>query len=159
MQTLQNKLSVTAAIVSGETGLSGNAITDLFHRDQPEIIAVLPEKRGSGKARHFTPLQFALVALMADLVAAEFKLPLAGKIAHRVMEAHNREPNVEQWAIVHTTNGNISTLPYTKASLETGYISGARITFAITVDLKNYADRIERAIAEAPKVIGGDDDD
>ena len=151
------KIFTTTNVVAEATGLIGHGMTHLFQSEQPEIVAILPEKRGSGKTRHFTSLQFSCVALIADLLAAEFKLPLAGKIAHRVMEAHNREPNVEQWAIVHTANGNISTLPYTKASLETGYISGSRITFAITVDLKNYAERIQQAIADAPRVIGDDD--
>ena len=119
------------------------------------LAAVLPGKPSeNGKPRLFTPLQAACFALMADLVAAGFKTPLSAQIARRVMDAHLREPNVEQWAVVHTANGNISTLAYDQAELRTGFISGSRFRFGLVIDLKTYADRVEEAVADAPRVVG-----
>ena len=123
-----------------------------------DLHAVFPPKPSeNGKARVFTPLQAASFALMADLVACEYKTPQAAKMVRRVMEAHLRQPSVEQWGIIFTANGNVSTLPFTEAGLSAGYISGSRLKFALIVDLKNYADRVTAAIADAPRVIGGDD--
>lgn len=124
----------------------------------PDVAAVFPEKPAeNGKARVFSPLQAAIFALMSHLVAADFKTPLAAKIARRVKEAHEQEPTVEQWAVAYTDQGNVSTLPYTEAGLATGYLSGSRLRFALVIDLKNYSDLVERAIADAPKVIGDED--
>lgn len=126
-------------------------------RDE-NLAAVLPGKPSeNGRPREFTPLKVGLFMLLADLVTADFKTPLSAKIARRIMEAHQRQPEIEQWCVVHTANGNVSTLPYTEAGLETGYISGSRLTFGIVIDLKNYADRVSVAIAGAPRVIGGED--
>ena len=123
-----------------------------------DMAAVLPGKPSTtGKPRLFTSLQAALFAVMADFVAAGVKAPLAARIARRLMEAHERQPEVEQWTIVATDNGNVSTLEYNQAELRTGFISGARLIFALVVDLRTYADRVAAAIANAPKVIGGDD--
>src|SRR5690606_28456183 len=104
------------------------------------------------------PMRAALACLMADFIRFDMKAPLAAKIARRVMEAHQAHPDVEQWSVVLTDNGNVSTLPHDQAELRTGFISGARLNFALVVDLKNYADRVAAAIADAPKVIGGDDE-
>lgn len=122
------------------------------------LAAILPGKPSeNGKPRKFTALQAVIFAAMSALVAADFKTPLAAKIARRVMEAHQRQPEVEQWAVVHTKNANISTLPYDQTELRTGYISGSRFTFALVVDLKTFTDEVDEVIANAPRVIGGDD--
>lgn len=127
--------------------------------DNSDMAAVLPGKpSSSGKPRLFTPIQAALAALMADLIRVDVKAPLAARIARRVNEANQQHPAVEQWSVVLTANGNVSTLPFDQAKLSTGQISGAPLTFAFVVDLKNYADRVAAAIAAAPKVLGGDDD-
>ncbi len=127
--------------------------------DNEDMAAVLPGKPSlNGKPRLFTPLQAALFALMADFNRVDVKAPLCARIARRIMEAHRQQPKVEQWAIVVTINGNVSTLPYGQAALDTGMVSGSRLAFAVTVDLKNYADRVAAEIAAAPQVIGGDDE-
>jgi hypothetical protein len=126
--------------------------------DNEDMAAVLPGKPSvNGKPRMFTPLQAALFAIMADFNAVDVKAPLCARIARRLMDAHRSQPSVEQWAIVVTMNGNVSTLPYDQAGLSTGMVSGSRLAFAVTVDLKNYADRVAEVIAAAPKVIGGHD--
>ena len=123
-----------------------------------DMAAVLPGKPSTtGKARLFTSLQAGLFAVMADFVAAGVKASLAARIARRLMEAHASRPEVDQWTIVATSNGNVSTLEYNKTELRTGFISGSRLNFALVVDLRTYADRVAAAIADAPKVIGGDD--
>ncbi|MXP48436.1 hypothetical protein GRI43_13665 [Altererythrobacter luteolus] len=128
-------------------------------RDQ-SLAAVLPNKPSeNGKPRLFSSLQAAMFALMSDLVSADFKTPLAARIARRVMEAHQHRPQVEQWAVIYTVNGNVSTLPYDQAELRTGFISGSRFNFALVIDLKTYADRVDEAIANTPRVIGAGDAD
>lgn len=122
------------------------------------LAAVLPPKpTENGRPRLFTALQAGMFALMADLVGADFKTPLAAKIAHRVMDAHLRQPQVEQWAVEYIANGNTSVLPYDQTELRTGFISGSRFNFALVIDVKTYADRVEEAVADAPRVIGVDD--
>lgn len=158
MNVIVGNEKVTSTVVATEIDFIGHQMTDLFNRDLPAVIAILPPKAESaGKARYFNRTQFAMACLLSDLMVAQFKVPLAAQIAQRVMEANLRQPEVEQWCVVHTANGNISTLPYTEAGLATGYISGSRLTFGIVIDLKNYADRVSVAIAHAPRVIGGED--
>lgn len=126
--------------------------------DNEDMAAVLPGKPSvNGKPRLFTPLQAALFAIMADFNAVDVKAPLCARIARRIMDAHERRPAVEQWAIIVTFNGNVSTQPYDHTALPGGFISGSPLAFAVVVDLRNYAARVEAAIEAAPKVIGGGD--
>lgn len=123
------------------------------------LAAVLPGKPSeNGRPRLFTPLQAAIFAAMAAMVAADFKTPLAAKMARQVMEAHLRQPEVEQWAVVHTANGNVSCLAYDQTELRTGFISGSRLTFAIVIDLKTFADQVAEVVATAPRIIGAEDE-
>lgn len=126
--------------------------------DDENMAAVLPGKPSStGLARLFSPIQAALVAIMADFIRVDVKAPLAAKIARRVMEAHLAQPSVGQWAVVVTANGNVSTLAYDETGLRAGFVSGSRLAFALVLDLRNYAERVDAAIADAPNVIGGQD--
>ena len=128
--------------------------------DNEDMASVLPGKPSlNGMPRLFTPLQAALFALMADLNRVDVKAPLCARIARRIMEAHAQHPEIEQWAVVMTQNGNVSTLPHDASSLGAGSVSGSRLAFALVIDLKNYIDRVAAAIAAVPKVIGGDDAD
>lgn len=149
---------VATSVVAANIGFTDNQMTDLYNRDLAALEAIFPPKPDKkGKARYYNRPQFGMACLLGDLVAAGFKVPLAAQMARRVLEAHLLEPDVEQFAIVHTANGNVSTLPYSRALMETGFVSGSRFTFGIVIDLKNYADRVAEAIADAPRVIGGDD--
>lgn len=128
--------------------------------DDENMAAILPGKPSStGKPRLFNPLQIALAALMADFIHSGVKASLAAKIARRVMDAHLAHPAVEQWAIIVTSNYNVSTLPYAEVDLRKGIVSGSRLAFAVCVDLRNYADRVSAAIADFPTVIGGGDEE
>ena len=139
--------------------LKGNQMTHIRSLDDENMDAILPPKSEfSGVARLFNPLQVGMLCFVADLISAGYKAPLAAKIARRVMEAHQGQPEVEQWAIVHTDNGNVSSLPYDQTELRTGFISGSRLAFALVVDLRLYAERVSAAIAGTPRVIGGDDE-
>ncbi|BDI60754.1 hypothetical protein [Qipengyuania nanhaisediminis] len=149
-----------SAIVAKEARLSDNQMThfrQLAETDE-NMAAVLPGKpEVTGKARLFDPTQAALACIMADFIALDVKAPLAARIARRIMEARERQPQVEQWSVIVTENVNVSTLPFGQTELRTGFISGSRLRFAVVIDWRNYADRIERAIADAPRVIGGGD--
>ena len=128
--------------------------------DNEDMASVLPGKPSlNGRPRLFTPQQAALFALMADLNCADVKAPLCARIARRIMEAHEQRPEVAQWALVVTENGNVSTLPHDHDGLRAGTVSGSRLAFALVIDLKNYLDRVAAAIAAVPKVAGGDDAD
>jgi hypothetical protein len=132
--------------------------TGLYQSDNEDLQAVLPPKpEVNGQARYYSGLQCVLLAIVTDFTGAGVKLPLAAKIARRVMAAHLSQPTVEQFVIVATDNGNVSTLAYDQAELRTGFISGARLSFALVVDLASYAARVAAAVADAPKVIGGGD--
>lgn len=151
-------IKVSSRIAAEGARVGAMQLTDYYHRTEDDFLALLPPKPEiSGQARMFTALQFGMLCLVSDLVVSGVKAPLAAKIARRVMDAHLAHPEVEQFAIVATANGNVSTLAYDEAGLSTGMVSGARLNFALVVDLKNYADRVAAAIAAAPKVIGGGD--
>jgi len=151
-------VKVSSRIAAEGARVAAMQLTDYYHRTEDDFVAILPPKpEVSGQARFFTALQFGMLCLVGDLVGAGIKAPLAARIARRVMERHSAAPEIEQWAIVATANGNVSTLRYDQAELRTGFVSGARLNFALVVDLKTYADRVATAIAEAPKVIGGGD--
>jgi len=150
---------VPTKTVSREARMTDNQTIDIYHRTDEATLAILPSKpEQTGKPRLFNGLQFGMFCLLADLMQSEVKGPLAAKIARRVMEAHQRDAAVEQWVITVLDNGNVSTLPYNASDLATGYISGGRLAFALVIDLRLYAERVERAIADAPRVIGGDDE-
>lgn len=151
-------VKVSSRIAAEGARIGTMQLTDYYHRAEDDFQAILPPKPPvSGQARLFTAPQFGMLCLVSDLVASGVKAPLAAKIARRVMDAHRVNPSVEQFAIVATDNGNVSCLAYDQTELRTGFISGARLNFALVVDLKTYADRVTAAIAGAPKVIGGDD--
>jgi hypothetical protein len=157
-----NNILLPTKIVKEAANMTDNQmihLRQLAESDQ-NVAAVLPGKpETTGKPRLFDPLRAALACIMADFIRADVKAPLAAKIARRIMEGHQQHPAVEQWAIVVTMNGNVSTLPYGQADLSRGAISGSRLAFALMVDLKNYAERVAAAIADAPKVIGGSDEE
>lgn len=158
--TIQNTF-LSSRIVKDEARLSDNQMTHLFQLAETDdnVAAILPAKpEVTGKSRQFNPLRAALACLMADFMEVDVKVPLAAKIARRLMEAHERQPAVQQWSIILTENGNLSTLPYDQTELRTGFISGSRLRFAVVVDWQTYADRIERLVANSPRVIGGGDD-
>ncbi|MCT2557371.1 hypothetical protein N0B51_00070 [Tsuneonella sp. YG55] len=132
--------------------------TGLYQSDNEDLQAILPPKpEVNGQPRYYNGLEVGLLAIVTDFTAAGVKLPLSAKIARRVMEAHLSRPEVPQWVIVATDNGNVSTLPYSQVDLLNGFISGARLNFALVVDLASYAARVSAAVADAPKVIGGGD--
>lgn len=132
--------------------------TGLYQSDNDDLQAVLPPKpEVNGQPRFYNGVQCGLLAIITDFVGAGVKLPLAAKIARRIMDAHLAQPTIEQFVIVATDNGNVSTLVYNQADLLTGFISGARLNFALVIDLANYAARVTAAVADAPKVIGGGD--
>lgn len=157
----EDNVYLPTGIVKRASGLTDNQMIHFrqLAATDANMAFVLPGKPElTGKPRLFDPLRTAMACLMADLVSVDVKAPLAAKIARRVMEAHQRQPEVEQWAIVVTANGNVSVLPYNQTDLRTGFISGSRLRFAVAIDLRNYADQVRRAIADAPRVIGGEDE-
>jgi len=149
------------SVVKEASGLAENQMIHLRQLAEmdPNVAFVLPGKPEiTGKSRLFDPLRAAMLCLMADLIAVDVKAPLAAKVARRIMEAHQRQPDIEQWSIIITANRNISVLPYAQTDLRTGYISGSRLRFAVAIDLRNYAEQVAAAIADAPRVIGGGDE-
>tara|TARA_B100000678_G_C18071591_1_gene446921 strand:+ start:295 stop:777 length:483 start_codon:yes stop_codon:yes gene_type:complete len=154
-----SKYSLSTPVVKDVARMRDNQVTHLFQMGEtdPNMAAILPPKpQVAGQSRRFNETQAAIMCLLAELMRFDVKAPLAAKIARRVTEGSQRAPAVEQWSIIVTENGNVSTLPYDQAELRTGYISGSRFAFALVIDLKTYADRIEEAVASAPQVIGAD---
>lgn len=148
-------------LVKEASGLAENQMIHLkqLAETDPDMGFVWPQKPEiTGLPRLFDPLRAAMICLMADLIAVDVKAPLAAKVARRIMEAHQRQPEVEQWSIVITANRNVSVLPYAQTDLRTGFISGSRLRFAVAIDLRNYAEQVAAVIADAPRVIGGDAD-
>jgi hypothetical protein len=49
--------------------------------------------------------------------------------------------------VIVTENGNVSTLDFKTVDLSTGFISGSRLAFALVVDVRLYAERVNRALS------------
>lgn len=145
------------ASVYGQVRNPPKKIAEMRSSRDANMRRIVPPYMGRSGQLEWPPLNFAMFCLAGDLVAAEFKIPLAAKIACRVMDAHLASPEVEQWAVVTTENGNTSTLAVNGLDLSTGFISGARLSFAMIVDLRTYDDRVERAWDEFERA--QDDDD
>lgn len=153
----ENVLMPTS-VVNSAARITGQQMIHFRSLDDDNMAAIFPSKPPfNGTARLFNPLQAGMVCVVAQLVSAGVKAPLAAKIARRVMDAHLRQPAVEQWAVAVTDNGNVSSLPFDQSDIRTGFVSGARLAFALVVDLRLYSERVSAAIADAPRVIGDDD--
>lgn len=128
--------------------LTDAQVRDLRSRDNPYVKRIVPRMNRAIGFVEWPSLNAGMFLLMTDMMAGGCKAPLAAQIAVRVMEAHLAAPEVEQWAIVKTENGNVSTLAFDTINLSTGFISGSRLAFALVVDLTLYSDRVARLFAE-----------
>ena len=135
--------------VSREVHLTEAQVRELRGRVDHNVQRIVPRMNHAVGFVEWPPLNAGMFFLMADLMAGGYKAPLAALIAVRVMDAHLASPEVEQWAIVTTENGNVSTMPFGSIDFRTGFISGGRLAFALVVDLRLYSERVERALAAA----------
>jgi len=143
------KSVLTTRKVSKLVHLTDAQVGELRGRPDPNIQRVVPRMNNAVGWLEWPPLNVGMFCLVADLMAGGYKAPLAAQIAVRVMDAHLASPEVEQWAIVTTENGNVSTMPFATIDLHPGFISGGRLAFALVVDLRLYSERVERALAAA----------
>lgn len=92
MNVFAGNEQVATSVVAAEIGFTDNQMTDLYNRDLKTLEAILPPKPDKmGKARYYNRAQFGMACLLSDLVAAEFKVPLAAKIAQFILAAHERD--------------------------------------------------------------------
>lgn len=129
--------------------LTDPQVRDLRNRPNPDLQRIVPGMNHATGFVEWPPLKAGMFFFLTDLMRQGYKAPLAARIAARVMDAHLASPGIEQWAIVTTENGNVSTLPLASIDLTSGFISGSRLAFALVVDLRLYSERVERALADA----------
>lgn len=153
----QSNTIIKSSVVFPEARIDHKRQSDIYDRADEHHVALLGDKAKCGGARYFTPLQFACICLYSDLLQFGIKGPLAAKIANRVRESAEEYPKAEQFALTVLMNTSISVLPVEAVELSTGQHQGIAIAFAIVIDLKNYAARVNKAIADAPRRVGDGD--
>lgn len=90
----------------------------------------------------------AALCLYADLRNAQHSYPvkLAGLIASRIRTAMRANPRSNQLITVTLANGFGFTLPADNVDLSSGFNTGGFVSTALLVDVRNYRERVERAI-------------
>ena len=122
------------------------------------ICLWLPAPASNGKTRLFSAeVDAPLLCLFGDLIE-DYTVRHASKIVERFKRAILKHPKAPQLALVKLANGSTFAQPTTDLDLASGFVSGQYLRSAMIVDLRNYRERVQREIAAAPMVIGGDDD-
>jgi hypothetical protein len=93
----------------------------------------------------------------ADLRRAGYPVKLAGAIMSRIRTAMLAAPEADQLMTVTLENGGTFTLDAATLDLTSGYNSGGYVTSAFLFDVRNYRQRVLRAINAYEPVIEADD--
>jgi hypothetical protein len=99
----------------------------------------------------------ALLCGYADLRRAGYPVKLAGTIMSRIRTAMLATPEADQLMTVTLENGGTFTLDAATLDLSSGYNSGGYITSALLFDVRNYRQRVQRAIDAYEPGIEADD--
>jgi hypothetical protein len=92
-----------------------------------------------------------------DLRNAGYPVKLAGTIMSRIRTAMLATPEADQLMTVTLENGGTFTLDAATLDLSSGYNSGGYITSALLFDVRNYRQRVQRAIDAYEPGIEADD--
>jgi hypothetical protein len=93
----------------------------------------------------------------ADLRRAGYPVKLAGAIMSRIRTAMLAAPEADQLMTVTLENGGTFTLDAATLDLTSGYNSGGYIAHAFLFDIRNYRQRVLRAIEAYEPGIEADD--
>ena len=88
----------------------------------------------------------AVLCGYADLRRAGYPVKLAGTIMRRIRTAMLAAPEADQLITVTLENGGTFTLDASTLALSSGHNSGGYITNAFLFDVRNYRERVQRAI-------------
>jgi len=88
----------------------------------------------------------AVLCGYADLRRAGYPVKLAGTMMSRIRTAMLATPEADQLMTVTLENGGTFTLDASTLELGSGYNSGGYITNAFLFDVRNYRERVQRAI-------------
>jgi hypothetical protein len=111
-----------------------------------------------GGYRYWAPDDIVAELFFLDHRADGYPVKLAGQMATRLREGMHRDPDADQLTIVRLENGSTFTMATNALDLRTGFISGSYVRTALTVDVRQYRERIQRLIASDAEIIGGEDD-
>jgi hypothetical protein len=108
---------------------------------------------------HLWSLPRAAVALFY-LIQCEAGLTVktAGRWATKLWEGVQMHPDQDQLTLLTLENGATSIHPAGSVDLASGYVGGGFIVTALTVDLRNLRDRLEKAVEQEAAIIGERDD-
>lgn len=140
-------LNLTTRKVVQAVGVPDHCAGYFRRGDDPNLQRLVGIYNPASGLTEWSPRKTGFFWLVADLLKQGWKAPLAAQMAVRVLEAHLAKPEVEQWAVVVTENGNTSTLDFSTLELSTGYISGSRHAYTLVVNLALYGERVERLLA------------
>ena len=82
----------------------------------------------------------------ADLIRAGYPVKLAGLIISRIRTGMRAYPDADQLVTVTLQNGFSFTMPAGDLDLSSGFSTGGFMTTALLVDVRNYRERVQRAI-------------
>lgn len=139
---------LTTRKVAQQSGLPDSKAREFRNSGDKNLERIVGRYNPASGIVEWPPEKAGMFFFAADMMKQGYKAPLAAKLAVRVLEAHLASPTVEQWAVIVTENGNVSTLDFKSVDLATtGFISGSRLAFALIVDLRFYSERVEAVFA------------
>ncbi|GLJ00469.1 hypothetical protein [Sphingobium sp. BS19] len=126
-------------------------------KDYVAICPWLPNIPEGTRTRQFSvALDFPLFCIFGDLIV-DYTIRHASSIVGKIKQVMEATPSADQISIVSLANGSTFTQPTADLDLASGYVGGQFVRSVMTFDVRNYRDRAERAVADLPVVIGGDD--
>jgi hypothetical protein len=115
---------------------------------------VFGEAANPGATRFHNPLGVAMIMFVDDLMRFGMKSPSAVRLADLVMEKAKINPDSDQLTVSMIGNGAMSVAPTETVELDTGFISGGHLAFALVADLRGYSRRIDHVIQRQLKSDG-----
>jgi hypothetical protein len=88
-----------------------------------------------------------------------YTVKIAGRLATRLRDGMKAHPDADQLTILRLANGSTATLPTASLDLTSGYTSGSYVRTALTIDVRNYRERVQRLIEADAEIVGAGDDD
>ncbi len=107
----------------------------------------------AGTTRIFGIDDIVALVIFARLLEQGFKSKLAGRFACKAKEVAERYPAEDRVTFAWNMNGQVSAVA-PKTDLRSGQISGGAIMFAVTFDMRNVREFVQRELANYRPILG-----
>lgn len=118
--------------------------------------AYVPEPEGG--CRFWTPDDMVAELFFLDQRADGYTVKIAGRVATRLRDGMRGAPEADLITVVRLENGSTFTAATADLDLSSGYTSGSFVRTALTIDVRNYRERVRRLIEADAQIVGGEDE-